>query len=182
MCKKFLILGAALALTLSIAACGKAETPTTTPSGTTTTPVTTQPATTTKPTETTVPETTAPAQEVFKEITLVENEDCVVKVMGFEEDGLLGYGIQVYLENNTDDTLMFSVSDVSVNGFMIDPFWAATVSAEKKANETITFLTSDFETNGIETVEEITFTLRVYDNENLNKEDIVKQTFTVNPN
>jgi hypothetical protein len=173
--KKFLILGVTLALTFSLAACGKAESPTTTP-------VTTQPSTNTKPEETTVPVTTAPAEEAFEEITLVESEDCIVKIVGFDENGLLGYGVKVYLENNTDDNLMFSVSDVSVNGFMIDPFWAATVSAEKKANETITFLTSDFETNGIEAVEEITFTLRVYDNENLNKEDIVKQTFTVNPN
>ena len=179
MCKKFLILGATLALTLSLTACGKPESPTTKPSGTETTPVTTQPST--KPTETTTPAATAPSEEVFEEITLVENEDCIVRIIGLDENGLLGYGIKVYLENNTDDTLMFSVSDVSVNGFMIDPFWAATVSAEKKANETITFLTTDFESNGIETVEEITFTLRIYDNEDWNKEDVVKETFTVNP-
>ena len=179
MCKKFLILGATLALTLSLAACGKAEAPTTPPSGTTTTPATTQP--TTKPTETTTPAATAPSEEVFEEITLVETEDCIVKIVGLDEHGLLGYGVKVYLENNTDDTLMFSVSDVSVNGFMIDPFWAATVSAEKKANETITFLSTDFESNGITAVEEITFTLRVYDNEDWNKEELVKETFTLTP-
>ena len=76
---------------------------------------------------------------------------------------------------------MFSVSEVSVNGFMCDPFWAATVSAGKKANEQITFFASDFESNGIETVEEITFTLKVYDNGDWLADKFVEESFTVNP-
>lgn len=181
MCKKMIAMSAALVLTLSLAACGKAESETTIPSGSTAPSATTQPSETTRPTETTVPETSGESEVAFEELVLVDNDTCTFKVVGIEEDGLFGYGIKVFLENKTEKNLMFSTTDVSVNGFMVDPLWAATVAPGKKANETVTFLSSDFETNGIETVEEITLTLRVYDNDNWNEEDLVKETFTIHP-
>lgn len=180
MCKRILAMSAALALTLSMAACGKAESETTVlPSGTTSPSATTQPSQTTQPS--TVPQTEPVTEPAESEIILADDDNCTVKVTGFDEAGLLGFDVKVFLENKTEKNLMFSLSDVSVNGFMIDPFWASSVAAGKKANETVTFLESDFKTNGIEAVEEITFTLRVYDNDNWTDEDLVKQTFTVNP-
>ena len=116
-----------------------------------------------------------------KEQVLVEDENITVKVTGTQEDSLWGYTVKVYLENNTDKELMFSVDDVSVNGFMCDPFWASTVSAGKKANEKITFSEAAFAEDGIEAVEEITFTLHVYDSNDLSADSLLKKTFTVNP-
>ena len=104
-----------------------------------------------------------------------------VIIKGYDEDALLGYGVNVFLENKTDKELMFSVSEVSVNGYMCDPFWATTVSAGKKANEQITFFKSDLEANGIDDVEEITFTLNIYDNADWLAEYLVKESFTVTP-
>ena len=181
MCKKMIAMSAALALTLSLAACGKAESETTIPSGSTAPSATTQPSETTRPSETTVPETSGQAEVAFEELVLVDNDNCTVKVVGIEEDGLFGYGVKLFLENKTQQNLMFSTTDVSVNGFMVDPLWAATVSAGKKANETVTFLSSDFETNGIKTVEEITFTLNVYDNDNILSGNLLEEIFTINP-
>lgn len=117
----------------------------------------------------------------FEELVLVDDENCIVKITAMDADSIWGYEMNVYLENKTDMELMFTVDDVSVNGFMCDPFWAASVAAGKKANEQIRFLADDFEQNGIETVTEITFTLRVYDNDDLLSDDIVSETFTVNP-
>ena len=57
--KKLYTLGTALVLALSLAACSKAATETTVPTGTKP-PVTTAPAATTKPQEPTVPVTTVP--------------------------------------------------------------------------------------------------------------------------
>lgn len=116
-----------------------------------------------------------------KEQVLVEDENITVKVTGTQEDSLWGYTVKVYLENNTEKDLMFSVDDVSVNGFMCDPFWASTVAAGKKANEKITFSEAAFKENGIEAVEEISFTLHVYDSNDLTAESLLKKTFTVNP-
>ena len=173
MMQKFIVVLAALALLIS-AGCAAA------PEETTSRPVPQTSAPTTQATtvpETTIPETTVPAAEV----TLVDEENCTVIIKGYDEDALLGYGVNVYLENKTDKELMFSLGEVSVNGYMCDPFWARTVSAGKKANEQITFLESDLEANGIEKVEEISFTLNVYDSGDWLSEYLVKEVFTVNP-
>ena len=164
----------AVALAFSLAACSASENETT---GTTSGSTPSKPAesSSSKPTVTTAP-SGATAEQV-----LVEDENITVKVTGTQEDSLWGYTLKVYLENNTDKELMFSVDDVSVNGFMCDPFWASTVSAGKKANEKITFSEAAFAENGIEAVEEITFTLHVYDSNDFTAESVLKETFTVKP-
>ena len=143
----------------------------------------TDPVSTVGSTGTTAPETTVSTKDPaeFREIVLVDDENCTVTVKSVKSDGLFGYTLQVFLENKTDVELMFTVDDVSVNGYMCDPFWASTVSAGKKANEEISFSESDFEVNDIAQVEDITFTLKVYDSNNWEAEDLVNQIFTVNP-
>ena len=168
--QKMMALLLAAVLCLTLAACGGAEENTT---------GNTNPSqlagSSSSPQEGTKPSGTS------KEQVLVEDENITVKVTGTQEDSLWGYTVKVYLENNTDKELMFSVDDVSVNGFMCDPFWASTVSAGKKANEKITFSEAAFAENGIEAVEEITFTLHVYDSNDLSADSLLKKTFTVNP-
>jgi len=174
--KNFLSMIAVAALVFTMTACSStgsdAETGTD-PIVTTTTPIQTiDPATATQP------ETTAPQ---FEEITLVDDENCTVIVKSIDPNNLFGYTLNVYLENKTEKELMFSVDQVSVNGFMCDPFWASAVSAGKKANEQISFSESDFETNGIKEVTDISFTLNVYDNADWTADYLVEETFTVNP-
>ena len=175
MFKKSFILLAALMLFISTGCAATPVETTTVPTQQTTVPTTEVP--TTVP-ETTVPATTEPA---FTEITLVDNDTCTMIIKGIDEENLFGYTLNVFLENKTDKELMFSMDGVSVNGYMCDPFWATTVSAGKKANEQITFFESDLEANGIENVEEISFTLNVYDNADWLAEYLVKESFTVNP-
>ena len=74
-----------------------------------------------------------------------------------------------------------AVDDVSVNGFMCDPFWAQSVAAGKKSNSSLSWLSSSFEENGIELVEEISFTLRVYDSDDFLAEDVFEKAFTIHP-
>ena len=175
---KIFALIAVMALAVSMAACSSsADAETSQPEGSTAATTTPSTQSTTKPsTQATTAPTTEPAS---KEIVLADTDDVTVKITGVDEKGMLGYALNVYLENNTDLELMFTVENVSVNGFMVDPMWADTVDAGKKANETISFLKSDFEKNGIETVEEITLTLRIYDNNDWTAEDIFKDTVTI---
>ncbi len=128
-------------------------------------------------TETTVPATDAPV----KELVLVDNEHALVKVTAIDAANFWGYTLKVFIENKTDKELMFTVDSVSVNGFMCDPFWAASVAPGMKANESISFSESDFEENGIKAVEEIKFTLRAYDNEDMMSEDLIKESITIQP-
>lgn len=124
--------------------------------------------------------TTTPA-EAFQEIVLVDNDSVTFKITAVETDNFWGYTLKVFLENKTDKELMFALDNVSVNGYMCDPLWASTVDTGKKANEKISFSEDDFSSNGIETVTDITFTLRVYDSNDWMADDIISETFTVNP-
>lgn len=118
-------------------------------------------------------------ETAFEEIMLVENDDITFTITAVTEDPVWGYTLRVYMENKTDKTLMFSLIDTSVNGFMCDPFWAETVAAGKRSNSGISWLSSDFEDNGIVDVEDIAFTLRVYDYNDWTAEDVLNETFTV---
>lgn len=123
--------------------------------------------------------TTAPP--VFREITLVDDENCTFKITAIGTDDLWGYTLKVFLENKTGRNLMFSLDDVSVNGFMCDPFWASTVNAGMKSNEEICFSASDFERNGITEVTNIEFTLSVYDSDNWTDDRLVDHVFNIYP-
>ena len=174
--RKTLSIIAVVALVFTMVACSSSGSDAET--GTDPMTTTTVPVQTTVPTTTASPETTAPS---FEEISLVDDENCTVTLKGIDADNLFGYTLNVYLENKTDKELMFSVDQVSVNGFMCDPFWASTVSAGKKANEQISFSESDFEANGIQEVNEISFTLNVYDNADWTADYLVEKILTVNP-
>lgn len=120
-------------------------------------------------------------QPDFPETTIVDDENCTVKVTAIEADSMWGYTMKVFLENKTDLNLMYTVDYVSVNDYMCDPFWATTVTPGMKANEEISFSEDSFEEIGITDVTDITFQLRVYDSDNWDTEDLVKDTFTIYP-
>lgn len=115
------------------------------------------------------------------EIVLFDNEDCAMIVTGFDPDNMWGYTMNVYLENKTDKNLMFSIDGAAVNGFMCDPFWADSIVSGKRSNTTISWMESDFEDNGITDVESLTLPIRVYDEDDWMAEDLINETFTVNP-
>ena len=173
--KKILSAVTLLALIFAMAACSSSgsEAETGTDPITTTAPVqTTVPATTTQP------ETTEPA---YEQIVLVDDENCTMIIKSVDAGNIMGYTLNVFLENKTDKELMFSVDNVSVNGYMCDPFWASTVSAGKKANRQIQFSESDFAENGIREVSEITLTVNIYDNGNWAADYLVAETMTIHP-
>lgn len=76
---------------------------------------------------------------------------------------------------------MFSTGEISVNGYMADPFYAFEAAAGKCAFSSMSWSDSILEENGITTVEEIAFTLRVYDNDNWLDDDFVNETILLNP-
>lgn len=115
-------------------------------------------------------------------ITVVDNNSFTFKIMEAKDDSIWGFTLRVYCENKMPDkTLMFSWDDVSVNGYMIDPFWATEVPAGKKANKDISFSSSSFSKAGISSADEITFTLRVYDSNDWWADDFYKESYTIYP-
>lgn len=116
------------------------------------------------------------------ELVAVDDDNCAFIILDTYVDSIWGYTIEAYIENKTaDKNMMFSWDDVSVNGYMIDPFWAVNVTSGNKRISKITFSSTQFEDNDIEKVEEIEFELRVYDYDNWSAKDFVKDVFSYNP-
>lgn len=112
---------------------------------------------------------------------IIDNDSVTVIVTGYENDDIWGYSANLFLLNKTDKEVMFSVDDVSVNGFMIDPFYATSVPAGKCAFSSITWSNGALEENGITNVEEIEALFRAYDVDNFMAEDFANEVITLNP-
>ncbi len=171
MFNKIIAFALVVTLSLPLTACStdsSGETVTTSPSqNTTTNPGSTE----TKPQE----------QIKFQETVLVDNEDVLFKITAIENDPIWGYTLKAQIENKTDKNLMFALNDVSVNGYMCDPFFAATVTAGMKANKNISFSKDAFKEIGIQNVTDICMTLRVYDSQNIADGEIVDEEFVIYP-
>lgn len=170
MIKRLLPAVLAFALFFSLAACSSdssQETSSTKPSEN----ATTKPAPTTKPQE----------QPKFQEAVLVDSDDLLFKITAVTDDPIWGYTLKAHMENRTDKDLMFSLDAVSVNGFMCDPFFAATVTAGMKANKDISFSKDDFRAIGIKTVTDVTFTLKVYDSQDITDDPVLEEEFIIYP-
>ena len=112
---------------------------------------------------------------------LFDNDDVTVIVTGYEWDDFWGYMANVYIVNKTAQNLMFSAEDTSINGYMVDPFFAVSVPGGKCVFESITWSSDTLDENNITDVEEIEFTLSVTDWNDWTAEPIVNETFVLNP-
>lgn len=82
---------------------------------------------------------------------------------GLSEDSIFGPGVIVYIENLTENNITVQTRDVSVNGFMVDPIFSSDVASNKRAVSEITFLESDFEENGITSIENLELSFHIMD-------------------
>lgn len=112
---------------------------------------------------------------------IVDNDYVTVVVLGYEEDSIMGYSVNLFLINKTDKNIMFSTDNESVNGYMADPFYAVALASGKCTFSSISWFNSTLEENNIIEVEEIEFALRVYDNDNWFDDDLVNETIILNP-
>lgn len=96
--------------------------------------------------------------------TELYNQDGI-RIVGktVDENSFWGTAILLYLENNSGKNVGISVDDMSINGFMMSPFFSTTVYDGKKSINDITVFSSDLEENGIETIEEVELKFHIYD-------------------
>ena len=88
-----------------------------------------------------------------------------IRIVGktVDEDSFWGTAVLLYCENTSGRNVTISVSNMSVNGFMIDPFFSSTVYDGKKSFDEITLMSSELEDNGITSIEEIELSFTIYD-------------------
>lgn len=118
-------------------------------------------------------QTTAPAsfQQTF-DITGTEvfnAKDIRFVVLGLDEnDPAWGSNVRVYVENNSTRSITVQLTDVSVNGYMIDPYYYSALLPGKVAFDRITFFQSDLDDNHISSLETLEFRIHIYDTDSWN--------------
>ncbi len=92
------------------------------------------------------------------------NEDGI-RIVGktVDENSFWGTAILLYIENNSGKNVGINVDDMSINGFMMTPYFSTTVYDGKKAFEDITIMSSELESNGISSIEEVELKFHIYD-------------------
>lgn len=112
---------------------------------------------------------------------IVDSEDLYFAITDATDDSVMGYIWNVSLENRTDQNLMYSMENVSVDGVMCDPYWAEVVSAGKSGNGQISWMRGSLAENGTEEVTEVEFTLSVYNDDDYTQSPLLHETYTVYP-
>lgn len=95
------------------------------------------------------------------DIPLLSSDGVSATVTGITNSGKLE--LRVFLENNTDRTVLFSIDDASVNGFMIDPYWAKSVLPHSSAYSDVSWSQSRLEEEFIFGAEDAEFTISATD-------------------
>ena len=112
---------------------------------------------------------------------IVDNEDLTFIIMNVDDELADYYTLNCYIANKTDKNLMITWDEVSVNGFMVNPFWALSVAAGKQAYTEIIFYRSDLQEQDIEVVQDIEFRLQASDNDNWDADFILDEVYTFKP-
>ena len=76
---------------------------------------------------------------------------------------------------------MLTAEDVSVNGYMLDPYFSTSLAPGFTAFSDMYWNEEEFEENGIVDVEEIEFTLQVYDADIFDDDYLVEKNIILNP-
>lgn len=126
--------------------------------------------------------TTAKSEPIsFTELTVVDNDECTIKITELDPNNLFGYAVNVQLANKSSDkTYMFSVNDAAINGVVCTPLFANEVAPEKKSNSSVYF-TEDLTEYGIGDYTDIELTFRVYDSDNWEADNVAKETVHIYP-
>ncbi len=112
---------------------------------------------------------------------VADNENFTFIVTGYDPESDWGYEAKVFIVNKTDKTLMFSADEASVNGFMLDPFFAAPVYANECRATSINWAEDSLEESEITEIETIEFKLNVTDAEDWTADPIYNEAVTLNP-
>lgn len=90
-----------------------------------------------------------------------------VRIVGktVDENSFWGTAILLYIENTSGQNVGINVDNMSINGYMMSPLFSTTVYDGKKAIDDITILSSDLETNGITSVDQVELQFHIYNAE-----------------
>lgn len=111
------------------------------------------------------PEKPENAEATISETVLVDEAGVKITAKSLEATWAGGAEIKLLIENNSGKNLTFQCRNSSVNGYMVDTMMSVDVADGKKANDSLTFMSSDMESCGIDTIADMEFSFHIYDEE-----------------
>lgn len=117
--------------------------------------------------ETAAEETAGGTEEAatIQETVLLEDSGVKITATALDEEAFMGPELKVKIENTSGRNLTVQCRDVSVNGFMVDPIFSCDIVDGKTAMDSITFMSSELEEAGIETIDSIELSFHIYDSD-----------------
>lgn len=103
------------------------------------------------------------ADVTIDEQVLVDQDGIVVTATEYVTDSIMGDGIKLLLENNSDKDVTVGCNALIVNDYMITDLFSSGIAAGKKSNETLYFSSTELQAAGIENVGKIEIYFHVYD-------------------
>ena len=116
------------------------------------------------------------------ETVIVDNEELTFIIYEVDDELADYYTLHCYAANRTGKDILLFWEDVSVNGFMVNPYWSVSIASGKQAYSEIIFFRSELEKQDIEVVQDITFRLQASDNNDWSADYLFDEIFTFKPN
>ncbi len=140
-----------------------------------------------KGTETENAETSAEKTEAekteFKEMTVIDNESCLIKLTDYRYDELFGCVIGVHVENRTaGSSLMFATEYCGINNIQADPYWASEQPVGASFDDEITISNERLEEIGVafDDITDLELNFRVYVSDDYSN-TVAKETAHIYP-
>jgi len=100
----------------------------------------------------------------IEEKVIFDQNDFKVTATSLDPTGsIFGATLDVLIENNSSKRVTVQARNSAINGVMVDTIFSCNVAPGKKANDEITFSSTDLKRAGIETIKEIQFQLHIFD-------------------
>ena len=113
----------------------------------------------------------AAGEITVEEQTILDDQGIKAVVKGYDkfENELLSYDRALLIEvtNSTDKNITFGLSQLSVNGYMLEAYYSVTVEAGKTETYPVVFNESALESLGVTTIADYEFRIAVDDEETL---------------
>lgn len=101
-----------------------------------------------------------------------------IRIVGkyVDESSFWGAAVLLYIENNSGKNAIIQCDDMSINGFMVTPYFSSTVYDGKKAIDEITLMSTELEENNITSVDDIELKFKIIDEDFMNTKetDVIK--------
>lgn len=87
-----------------------------------------------------------------------------IRIVGkyVDENSFWGAGVLLFIENNYGENITVQCDNMSINGFMVTPYFSCAVNNGRMALDDITIMSSDFEENDITSVDDIELVFKIF--------------------